>query len=65
MSNMISMPQVAPGVYDALQAKSIGPEHLVYLPNQVNMQGISMQHYMQQNCIPQHQAQLRNQVGFI
>lgn len=63
MSNMIGVPSMAPGVYDTLQGKAIGSEHLVYLPNQVNMQGIAMHQYMQQNCMPQHQTQLRNPVS--
>lgn len=64
MSNMIGMQAMTPGVYDALHAKAIGAEHLVYLPGQMNMQGIPLQQYMQQNCIPQPQAQLRNQVRY-
>lgn len=62
MSNMIGVPTMTHGVYDALHAKALGTEHLVYLPGQVNMQGIPMQQFMQQNLIPQPQTQLRNQV---
>lgn len=58
----MGVPTLTPGVYDTLHPKALGAEHLVYLPGQVNLQGIPVQQYMQQNCIPQPQAQLRNQV---